>query len=120
MGPKKFWNRKFWTTKIFGQKKNWFQMNFGLKEILVTSKFGVKQNLGLRKLRSKNFGLKIFGQTKFGQKNLVQKDLRSSKKLGPKSLVKIRSIIAKIFLILINFVRPIVAFTNVTVTVNSC
>ena len=51
---------------------------------------------------------------KMGQK------VKVPKKLGPKSLFKIGSVTAKIFLIWTNVSRTNVAWTNVTVTVGIC
>ena len=53
------------------------------------------------------------------QKYVGQQILRP-KNLGPTSLVKIKSVIAEIFLILTNVTRANVAWTNVTVTGGIC
>ena len=53
------------------------------------------------------------------KKKMGQK-VKAPKKLGPKSLFKIGSVTAEIFLILTNFARTIFAWTKVTVTVGIC
>ena len=67
---------------------------------------------------SKNFGVnKYFGPKRFGPKVFLTKMVWSKKKFVPKSLVKIGSVTAEIFLIWTNVARTDVAWTNVTVTV---
>ena len=55
----------------------------------------------------------------FGKKIFIKK-VKACKKLGPKRLVKIRSVTAEIFLIWTNVARTNVALTNITVTVGIC
>ena len=54
------------------------------------------------------------------KKNLVKKKLRTTKKLGTKSLVKIGAVIAELFLVWTKVAKANVAWTNVTVTVFIC
>ena len=63
----------------------------------------------MKEFRSKSFGYKRFLGPKKGPQ-----------KLGPKSLVKIGSVTADIFLIWTNVARTYVALTNVTITVGIC
>ena len=51
------------------------------------------------------------------KQNFGKKKLRAPKIFGPKSLVKIGSVIGEIFLIWTNVARTYDAWTNVTVTV---
>ena len=51
------------------------------------------------------------------KKKLVKKKLRATKKLGTKSLVKIGSVIAELFLVWTKVAKTNDAWTNVTVTV---
>ena len=53
------------------------------------------------------------------KKNLVKK-IKDPKKWGTKSLVKIGSVIAELFLIWTKVAKTNVAWTNVTVTVRMC
>ena len=73
-----------------------------------------QKNLGKKKSVQKEFRSKSFGYKRFlGPK-------KGPQKLGPKSLVKIGSVTADIFLIWTNVARTYVALTNVTITVGIC
>ena len=66
--------------------------------------FVVKKKFG----SEKNFGLKKFGPGAFWPTKIM-----NPKKLGPKSLVKIRPVTAEILLIWTNVARAYVSRTNV-------
>ena len=59
------------------------------------------------------------GQKKFGEKMCSTK-IEAPRKLGPKILVKIVSVIAEILLIWTNVARKYAAWTNTTMTVGIC
>ena len=63
---------------------------------------------------------KFWIERKFDPENVGSKKIKACKKLGAKSLVKIGSVKAEIFLIWTNVARTNVAWTNVTVTVGIC
>ena len=63
----------------------------------------------------------MFGPRKYlGQKKCCPKRIKALKKLGPKSLVKIRSVTAEILLMWLNVARNYVTWMNVTMTVGNC
>ena len=68
---------------------------------------------------------KILDQTKcwsnnFCSKQIWLKKIKGQQKLGTKSLVKIGSVIAELFLVWTKVAKANVAWTNVTVTVFIC
>ena len=63
---------------------------------------------------------KSFGQTKVWSKRNLAKKTKVPISLGPKSLVKIGSVTAEIFLIWTIVARTTVAWTNVNMTVGIC
>ena len=63
---------------------------------------------------------KKLGQKKFGSKEFLGPKKFGSNKMGQKSLLKIGSVTAEIFLIWKNVARTNVAGTNVIVTVRIC
>ena len=63
---------------------------------------------------------RILDQTNFAQKEFGKKKLRATKILDTKSLVKIGSVIAELFLVWVKVAKANFAWTNVTVTVFIC
>ena len=86
--------------KKFEPEETLRQQNFESKEIFNPKKFGSR---------------KFWVKTIVGLQNFGSKEIKACKKLGPKSLVKIGSVTAEIFLIWTNVARRNVAWTNVTV-----
>ena len=94
-----------------------------------SNKFGSKKFLGKKifwstgpkKYRSKKFGSKnIWVKWSVIQKYFGRQKLKALEKLDPKSLVKIGSVTAEIFLMWTNIASKNVAWTNITVTVGIC
>ena len=84
-------------------------------------KITVQKNVRSKILVPKSFGLKNCSvQKNFGGTKLWSNKIRAPKKLGPKSLLKILSVTAEIFLIWTNFARTNVVCTNVTMIVGIC
>ena len=126
---KKIWGpKKFWVQKIFGSKMFWGPV--GSKKLFCPKHCGFQKNLVQKMYVKKKFkfyhlfcprGLgpkKIFFVRKnFWSRNLCRtkcwsEKFKAPKRLGPKSLVKIGSVIAEIFLPWTN-----VAWTYVSRTV---
>ena len=63
---------------------------------------------------------KFWIERKFDPENVGFKRIKACKKMGQKSLVKIRSLTAEIFLIWTDVARTNVAWTYVTVNVGIC
>ena len=63
---------------------------------------------------------KFWIERKFDPENVGSKKIKACKKMGQKSLVKIRSLTAEIFLIWTDVARTNVAWTYVTVNVGIC
>ena len=75
----------------------------------------------IQKIKVKRYWIKEnVGQTNLAQKVFGQIKLRATKKLGTKSLVKIGSVIAELFLVWTKVAKANVAWTNVTVAVFIC
>ena len=102
-----FGSRKIFGLKIFGSKKILGPQN------LRSTKVWVQKNIGIKKCLKVH---KSYGQTKFWSKKCLIKKIQGLPKLGPNSLVKIWSVIARIFLNRTNVSGTYVAWTNVTLT----
>ena len=76
------------------QKKFWVQENF-----LVPKNYGSKKNLCSKNFRFEKIVSKNLGGGNYKSKKMLCTKIKSFKKMGPKTLVKIVSIIADILLL---------------------
>ena len=129
LGAKKILCLKNKIEKRFGSgKKIGVWENFGLKSILGLEFFLCPIKLWVQKCWAlKKFWVwkKFIVRKKFGSKEVWSKSILAHKnyepqKLGPKSFVKIRSVIAEILLIYTNGARTYVVCTSVIMTVGIC
>ena len=120
LGPKKSRSKNVGSKKNLGPKmfctKNVAQTNLG--KFFFTQQIVGTTNIWVQKV--KKIGYQKVWQKKYLGKNVGQQDLKPPKKLGPKSLVKLRLVTSEILLIWINVTRTYVAWTNVTSTVGIC